>query len=134
MSCSNLKTCVLSNNLQEILNDTFIHCESLESIIIPDSVTTIGENAFSHCNSLTSITIGNSVNNINGYAFGDCASLSEIICLGTEPITFDSNVFFNLPSNGVLKVPAGSNTGLESQVLEGWTVEYIGEAPSTPEQ
>lgn len=102
MNCVNLKTCILSNNIKEILDSTFNHCESLESITIPAFVTSIGSSVFSFCE-----------------------SLSEIICLGTEPIIFSSGIFNSLPSSGVLKIPAGSNTGLESQLPEGWTVEYI---------
>ena len=126
-NCSSLTSINIPNSITSIGNYVFSNCSALKSITIPDSVTSIGYNAFEGCSSLTSINIPESVTSIGNNAFNSCSKLSEIICLGTEPITFgsDKNVFKNLPSNGVLRVPTGSNTGLENELPEGWTVEYI---------
>lgn len=97
---------------------------SIKSIVIPNSVTSISDSAFRNCKSLSSVTIGNSVTSIGDYAFYNCVSLQEITFLTTQ-LEVGMYTFRNLPSSGVLKIPAGSNTGLESQVPEGWTVEYI---------
>lgn len=97
---------------------------SMKSIVIPNSVTSIGDSTFRNCRSLTNITIPNSIITISALAFYGCSSLQEITCLAT-PQTIGSYVFGNISSSGVLKVPAGSNTGLEDLVPEGWIVEYI---------
>ena len=62
---------------------------------------------------------------IDAFAFYNCSSLLEITCLTTISLMVGMNVFGNIPSTGVLTVPAGSNTGLEDLVPEGWIVEYI---------
>lgn len=74
--------------------------------------------------SIKSIVIPNSVTSIGDSAFRDCVSLQEITLLTTQ-LEVGMYAFRNLPLSGVLKVPAGSNTGLESYLPEGWTVEYI---------
>ena len=98
---------------------------SVKSVVIPNGVTLIGDSIFRNCKSLTNITIPNSTTIINTYAFYNCVSLQEITCLATTQLEIEVNVFRNIPPTGILKVPAGSNTGLESQLPEGWTVEYI---------
>lgn len=97
---------------------------SMKSIVIPNSVTSIGSNTFRNCSSLTNITIPNSIITISDLAFYGCSSLQEITCLAT-PQAIGSYAFGNISSTGVLRVPAGSNTGLEDLVPKGWIVEYI---------
>ena len=123
-SCSSLTSITIPNSVTSMGGFIFSGCTALTSITISNSVTSIYNCVFSGCTALKSITIPDSVTSIAFDAFNNCSSLSEIICLGTEPITVNG-VFSNFPSNGVLKVPANSNTGLESKLPEGWTVEYI---------
>ena len=98
---------------------------SIKSIVIPNSVASIGNSTFRNCSSLTNITIPNSMIRIDDLAFYNCSSLSEITCLTTISLMVGMNVFGNIPSTGVLKVPTGSNAYLKSYLPEGWIVEYI---------
>lgn len=97
---------------------------SIKSIVIPNSVALIGNSTFRKCSSLTNITIPNSIITISDLAFYNCSSLSEITCLAVQ-LKVGRNVFGNIPSTGVLKVPTGSNAYLKSYLPEGWIVEYI---------
>ena len=68
---------ILSQNLQEIGEQTFYKCTNLRDITIPSSVKTIGEYAFYECRSLSTVTILG-VTNIENGAFSRCGSLSSI--------------------------------------------------------
>ena len=110
--------------MDEILSNMFSGI-NVESVIIPNGITVIGSNTFRNCLSLTRVTIPNSTYIINSHAFYNCSQLSEITYLGTTEAVIASGAFRNISSFGILKVPAGSNTGLESQLPGGWIVEYI---------
>ena len=73
------------------------------------NITSISDGAFTSCSSLSSITIPNSVTSIGANAFYYCDSLSSIICLAETAPTILSNTFRYICSNGVLKVPSGSD-------------------------
>ena len=108
-NCSSLTSITISNSVTSIGEYTFNGCSSLTSITIPNSITSIGRNAFSYCSSLTSITISNSVTSIGMSAFSYCSNLNEITCLATTAPRIDMFTFENIKSNGLLKIPAGSN-------------------------
>ena len=97
----------------------------VQSVVIPNSVTSIGREAFCNCSQLINITIPNSMAVIGDLAFCNCFSLTSITCLATKPISVRLSAFRDVSLSGALIVPAGSNTGLESLVPEGWIVEYI---------
>ena len=97
----------------------------VKSVVIPNSVTSIGREAFCNCSQLINITIPNSMAVIGDLAFRNCFSLTLITCLATKSISVSLSAFRGASLSGVLTVPAGSNTGLESRVPGGWIVEYI---------
>ena len=97
----------------------------VKSVVIPNSVTSIGREAFCNCSQLINITIPNSMAVIGDLAFRNCFSLALITCLATKSISVSPSAFRGASLSGVLTVPAGSNTGLENLVPEGWIVEYI---------
>lgn len=103
----------------------------LTSITIPGSVTSIKASAFSWCSSLTSITIPDSVTSIGEGAFSDCSNLNVITCRATTAPSIMSNTFEGIKSNGLLKIPAGSDysswmsTGNYYLGKYNWTTEEI---------
>ena len=103
----------------------------LTSITIPGSVTSIKASAFSWRSSLTSITIPDSVTSIGEGAFSDCSNLNVITCRATTAPSIMSNTFEGIKSNGLLKIPAGSDysswmsTGNYYLGKYNWTTEVI---------
>ena len=76
--CESLKSVCLSNNLQSIPNECFVHT-ALVSIVIPEGVKTISGSAFMYCYSLESVLLSNTIEIIEGQAFWDCDSLTSIV-------------------------------------------------------
>ena len=66
------------SGLTSIDNDAFLSCSNLTSVVIGDNVTSIGSYAFYNCSSLTSVTIGNGVTSIGYSAFNYCSNLNSI--------------------------------------------------------
>lgn len=125
-SCIN--TIQLPDSIKTIGALAFGSMSDLTSINIPDSVTSIGAQAFTGCEKLTSINIPNSVTFIGNDAFNSCSGLSEIICnANTAPELGGIYVFRSISSEGVLKVPAGSDYSTWMNYLNkyNWTIEYI---------
>ena len=99
--CTNLRTVILPQNLQEILENTFYFCKSLKSVIIPESVRSIGD-----------------------WAFCGCSALDTVISKIEEPFEIPESVF-NQGSNDshiikhpVLLVPYGSKNKYQQYL--GW--------------
>ena len=109
---------ILGNQVTSIRSYAFSDCSSLTSITIPESVTSIGGSAFSGCSSLTSITIPKGMTSIGGIAFAYCSSLTSITSYITEPFPISSNVFYGIPSDAILYVPAGSED--KYRETDGW--------------
>ena len=107
--CSSLSSITIPNSITSIGESVFGSCSILTSITIPNSVTSIGNEAFSRCSSLSSITIPNSVTSIGSSVFSYCSKLNEITCLATTAPRIDMFTFEEIKSNGLLKIPAGSN-------------------------
>ena len=121
-----LKSVTIPNSVTYMAIYAFAGCTSLTSVDIGNSVTSIREASFASCTSLTSVTIPNSVTSIGRYAFTYCSSLSSITCYATTSPSLGSKVFNNLPTNGTLYVPNGSDySSWLSNLPSGWTIEYI---------
>ena len=125
--CDSLTSITIGNNVTTIGGSAFYGCTSLTEIVIPDSVTSIGGYAFGYCRSLTSVTIGNNVTTIGGGTFRSCSSLTTITCYATTaPILDNSYVFYEMSTNGVLRVPSGSDySSWLSALPSGWVIEYM---------
>ena len=129
--CSSLSEITIPSGVTSIGTSAFQGCNSLSNITIPNSVTSIGASAFTYCFSLSEITIPESVTSIGNNVFRSCTSLSNITCLATTAPTIISNTFIYICSNGVLKVPSGSDysgwMSTSSYYLGyyNWTIEYI---------
>ena len=124
-TCTSLTSVTLGSGVTSINEGVFYHCSGLTEVVIPDSVTDIGNRAFSNCSSLTDIVIPNSVTSIIHSAFEYCSNLTTITCYATTAPSVNGFVFSNMPTNGVLRVPSGSDYSSWLNKLSGWTIEYI---------
>ena len=91
-------------------NNGRVYCNMLKRAVIGSrGVTIIGDNAFSFCYSLASVTIPDGVTSIGAYAFRSCYGVKEYHILPTTPPALtNSTVFNDIPSDGIIYVPAGS--------------------------
>ena len=126
-SCIQLSSVTIGSGITTIGNSIFYKCSGLTSVEIPDNVTSIGTSAFTNCRSLRKITIGSGVTSIGKDAFYWCSRLSSITCYATTaPSLYVYSVFNNVPPNGTLHVPSGSDySSWLKQLPSGWTIEYI---------
>ena len=124
-NCTSLKSIYIPESVTSIESGAFNQCSSLTSINIPKRVTSIREGTFYQCSSLTSINIPESVTSIRAQAFEWCSALISISSLNTTAPTLDSyNVFYNLPTDGILHIKPGA-TGYDawlSKLPSGWTI------------
>ena len=108
--CNMLHRAVIgSRGVTSIGSYAFNSCYPLASVTIPDGVTSIGNYAFNACYSLASVTIPDGVTSIGAYAFRSCYGVKEYHILPTTPPALtNSTVFNDIPSDGIIYVPAGS--------------------------
>lgn len=127
MSCSNLRSVVLGNNVTLINPSAFSHCTKLESISFPESLKTIGNGAFMCCTSLKSVTFANGLETIDTGAFSYCESLEKVILpsglktLGNEAFAYCTSIKeVFVPKTTVFK---GTNNFLGAESLTSLTFE-----------
>ena len=70
--CDNLKSVVILEGVESIMNNAFTDCSYLSSVVFPESLASIGGSAFAGCKSLTSIDIPKNVTEIESAAFDGC--------------------------------------------------------------
>ncbi len=95
--CENLKTLVISHNIESIGNYAFKDCASLDSIVMGDKLTNIGKYAFYGCAGVKTIVFSKSVKNIGDYAFKGCAMVDSVV-LPSSIETIGKHAFYGLHS------------------------------------
>lgn len=100
-----VKTLIISSDLQEIPNGEFKDLTELVSIVFPDEATDmkIGKNAFENCPKLTSIRL-NGVTFIGDEAFLNCTGLVAVE-LGSSIQHIGMGAFKNCPSLAAVTIP-----------------------------
>ncbi len=76
--CVELKSAILSKNMQAVSDGLFYNCKSLVDIEIPYGFETICDNAFFGCTSLEDIKLPETIQNILCCAFEGCTKLKSI--------------------------------------------------------
>ena len=145
-SCTSLTSVTIPSSVTSIGNDAFIdsliHTDNfinnssatgypwgaiIYDTVQDDGLYINGTTAVYCKRDATNVTIPESITKIKNTAFYNCSSLNEITCLATTAPTLDViDTFYNLPENGTLYVPQGSDysTWL-SQLPSGWTIQFI---------
>jgi hypothetical protein len=128
LSCTNLISVNIPNNVTSIGERAFDGCTGLASVNIPNGVTSIGSNAFNRCISLTSINIPNSVTSIGIAAFQSCAGLTSIT-IPSSITGIAGSAFNRCTSLTSVTIPSsvksigdwsfGNNTNLTSVTFQG---------------
>ena len=99
-----LQNIYLSNGLECIEMEAFVHCYNLTSISIPDTVTEISYNAFEECFSLKEVKLPNGLQVISEATFLNCDSLKEIT-LPESLTTIEAEAFRNCFNLAKLTIP-----------------------------
>ena len=128
--CSSLVDVKLPKTLTALASSMFSNCTSLRTIKLPETLTTLANYTFENCTSLESITIPSNVTYVGSNCFSYCDNLKLIISYPAVQPNL-SNILSNLPSNGTLVVPQGSDysTWMNSKYFGGknWTLVYMSE-------
>ena len=106
--CSSLESVVIGGAVAIIGGRAFSDCSSLESVTIYNGVKTIQANAFCRCKKIKSITIPESVTSIEKEAFYFCDSLANVYCKPVTPPTLGSSAFSFNASGRKIYVPRNS--------------------------
>jgi hypothetical protein len=130
LSCTNLTSVNIPNNISSIGDFAFNGCTSLASVTLPVNAgfTVIGASAFNRCTSLTSVNIPNSVTSIGNAAFQSCAGLTGIT-ISNSITTIEGSVFNRCTGLTSVTIPNsvtsigdwafGNNTNLVSVTFQG---------------
>ncbi len=107
-NCSALESLTLPEGTLTIAGSAF-RASGLKEISIPDKVSSINTYILYQCTSLEKASIGSGVPALGTYTFNGCTALAEITSFNpTPPTCTNTNVFTNVPTTCVLKVPTQS--------------------------
>lgn len=74
---------VVSEEIKEVKQYSFINCNSLISVIVPDSINAINNSSFYNCKSLSTVKFGSGLKSIGERAFEYCSLLKYIFYKGS---------------------------------------------------
>lgn len=128
--CNHLTDIVIPDNVTNLGNEIFINCTALKEVSIGNGVINIGNRAFKKCDSLRVISMGSGVESIGYEAFWECEQLSSLTCKAVTPPTLSSYVFYFVPRNIPVFVPAESvDTYKNTIIWEEFNIRAIGSLP-----
>ena len=113
MSCSNLTSVVIPDNITQIGYSAFDDCYALASINLPSTITNIDGAAFSDCRSLTSITLPEGIPSIGDWFFDNCTGLTEIV-IPSSVTSIGQNAFSGCSGLTSVTIPESVTTIGES--------------------
>ena len=116
---SGITKCAVPDNISIIGKSLFSGCAGLKEVVISNSVTTIEDYAFAFCSDLESITIPKNVMTIGSLVFRNCTGLKSVYCKPEVPPMLGSDVFYSLPSDCRIYVPAASVASYKGE--QGWS-------------
>ena len=114
-----LRTIIISDQKEQILNKEFYGCANLQNVITGDNVKSIGDYAFSGCCNLKNFIVGSNIREIGVGAFDDCTAMSQLTSNAIVPPTCDANALDDINKwSCVLKIP--QNTLAAYKAAEQW--------------
>ena len=99
MSCENLESVSLGNNIKSIGHKAFAYCDKLTDFTIPDSVIKLGYEVFRLCENLKTVTIGKG---LEKFVYGYYSSTIFSECFNLQKITVDKDNKYFSSKDGVL--------------------------------
>lgn len=124
--CSALTSITIPSTVTVIGRFAFRDCSGVNNIVIPEGVTIINAATFCGCSGLESITLPSTITFIDSAAFRYCSSLTEIVSMASlapamaysyNPNEPYYNLFYNVPSTTIVRIPCGSISSYSTQ----WT-------------
>lgn len=109
---------LFNDKITSIPNKAFYSCKNLTHVSLPEGITAIGNYAFCFCSDLEAIFIPKTVTHIEKFAFSDCFHLSSIYCQAVTPPELGTWAMPNIPKDGKIYVPAGSEETYKK--ADGW--------------
>ena len=119
-NCSNLKTAIISKNLEALDMEMFSYT-AIESILIPEGVKTIGRNAFRYT-PIKSVSLPSTLTTIDMYAFETTPLESVVIPEGVTSIGWSAFRYDESLKN--VKI-LGTQTNIGSQSFYGSGIEEL---------
>lgn len=107
--CRRLESVSIPPSVPSTANYPFSNCAGLRRIAIPEGFTALGNATFNGCASLQYLTLPASLQTIATNAIAGCYDLQSITFKSaTPPTVAASSAFDSLPTDCVIRVPAGS--------------------------
>ncbi len=76
---SEIKTAVISEGIEVLMNEAFFHCKELRAVSLPSSLEKVGVGVFRDCMKLKTVTFaGGGDSALGGYMFYGCISLTDV--------------------------------------------------------
>lgn len=105
-NCTQLRTAVLPDALEQIESSAFEGCSALVQIFLPCRLRKIGKNAFAGCTKLEEIKIPEGVREIDSWSFSGCRNLKKVVLPETMEVLRDG-AFANCEKLAILQIPSG---------------------------
>ena len=118
---SNIRICLLPNDLKSIGESSFKNCKKLIKVNIPQTVRTISNGAFSDCTSLISIQLPNDLGTIESSAFAYTGIKSIIIPPKIKKILSQTFEYSRISS---ITLPEGLES-IGSSAFKGSSIEKL---------
>lgn len=109
-----LSSISISQGVTSFSTGVFYYCTGLSCINLPSTVTSLGVYFTQYCSSLSALNIPKKITSFGAFAFAACYGVGvyDFSAYTSVPSLGNINVFNNIPSDCVIKVPA--------DLLETW--------------